>query len=133
MKKQNNILIFIVLFACMVLSSYPLFGNTIYGVDVHDTFFHTQRIISIQNALKSGQFPVRIYAEIYNGYGYGAPLFYPDLFLYIPAVLCMMGIPLAASFNGFLILIFIAYYCWNLRYFVCYFLYFFMQFHSFCC
>ena len=105
MKKQNNILIFIVLFACMVLSSYPLFGNTIYGVDVHDTFFHTQRIMSIQNALKSGQFPVRIYAEIYNGYGYGAPLFYPDLFLYIPAVLCMMGIPLAASFNGFLILI----------------------------
>lgn len=105
MKKQSNILIFIVLFVCMVLSSYPLIGNTIYGVEVHDTFFHTQRIISIQNALKSGQFPVRIYAEIYNGYGYGASLFYPDVFLYIPAVLCLIGIPLAASYNLFMMLI----------------------------
>lgn len=105
MRKQKSVVIFIVLFGCMVLSCIPLLGNTIYGVDVHDTFFHTQRIMSIQNALKSGQFPVRIYSEIYNGYGYGASLFYPEIFLYIPAIFCMMGLPLAASYNLFMILI----------------------------
>ncbi len=108
MKKQERAVILIMFFVCTVIASLPLFRNTIFGVDVQDTFFHTQRICSIKNALLEGQFPVRIYAEIYNDYGYGASLFYPDIFLYIPAVFCMLGLPLAASYNLFLILINVA-------------------------
>lgn len=108
MKKQNKLVLFLFITFAIIMASFPLFRNTIFGVVPHDTFFHTQRILSIQKALEAGQFPVRIYAEIYNGYGYGAPLFYPDIFLYIPAFLCMLGVPLATSYNLFLVLINIA-------------------------
>lgn len=108
MKKQENTIIFLMCFIGVIIASLPLFGNTVFGVDVQDTFFHTQRIWSVKNALEAGQFPVRLYSEIYNGYGYGASLFYPDIFLYIPAVLCMLGLPLATSYNVFLMLINVA-------------------------
>ncbi len=103
-RKENLVIAFILLIAGMVVS-LPLFGNTVFAVPVQDTFFHTQRIWSVRNALAEGQFPVRIYSEIYNGYGYGASLFYPDIFLYIPAVLCLLGLPLVVSYNIFLMLI----------------------------
>ena len=109
-----------ILLVVALLASLPLLGNSIYAAPVmsHDTFFHTQRIMSIKNALLEGQLPVRIYSEIYEGYGYGASLYYPDIFLYFPAVLCILGVPLATSYNIFLILVniatlFIAYYSYS--------------------
>ena len=103
-KEKANISGILLLFA--LLASLPLLRNTLLSAPVltHDTFFHTQRIWSLKNALLEGQFPVRIYTEIYNGYGYGAPLYYPDILLYIPAVLCILGVPLATSYNIFMIL-----------------------------
>lgn len=105
MKKKENMTITLVLIVVGLIASLPLFGNTLFSVPVQDTFFHTQRIWSVKNALEEGQFPVRIYSEIYNGYGYGASLFYPDIFLYFPAFLCMLGFPLVVSYNIFLIVI----------------------------
>ncbi len=90
----------------VIVVSAPLFGRVIYTG--HDTFFHTQRILSIKNALVEGQFPVRIYSEIFDGYGYGSSLFYPELFLYIPAVMVLLGVPVTISYNFFLLLINIA-------------------------
>ena len=101
-KKESLAIAFLLMIAGIVVS-LPLFGNTIFSVPVQDTFFHTQRIWSVRNALAEGQFPVRIYSEIYNGYGYGASLFYPDIFLYFPAILCLLGLPLVVSYNIFLI------------------------------
>jgi len=105
MQKRNKTIIFIFLVLGVLIASLPLFRNTIFGVYPHDTFFHTQRILSIQKALEAGQFPVRIYAEIYSDYGYAAPMFYPDIFMYIPAILCMLGVPLVISYNLFVILV----------------------------
>lgn len=120
MEKREKKMIIYLLLMVAVLASLPLLGNTIFAAPVmsHDTFFHTQRIWSIKNALLEGQIPVRIYSEIYEGYGYGAPLYYPDIFLYFPAVLCIVGVPLAISYNVFLILVniatlFIAYYSYS--------------------
>ena len=87
----------------LIVVSLPLLGIDAYRG--HDTGFHIQRIISIKNAILEGRIPVRIYTEAINGYGYGAPLFYPDIFLYIPALLCVIGIPVTVSYNIFLILI----------------------------
>ena len=107
MEKREKKVITCLLIMAGVLVSLPLFSNTVFSSQVmtHDTFFHTQRIWSIKNALAEGQFPVRIYSEIFAGYGYGSPLYYPDLFLYLPAILCLLGVPLAVSYNIFLILV----------------------------
>ncbi len=118
MKKQDKIAMLLISVMVIMIISLPLFGNTLFAVDGHDTFFHTQRIVSIKNALLSGQFPVRIYKEIFDGYGYGASMFYPDLFLYIPAFMHMLGLPLTASYNLFLIMVnaatlFLAYYSFS--------------------
>ena len=98
----ENILIFVMVF---ITVSLPLIGTGIYYASGHDHFFHIQRILSIENALADGQFPVRIYKESFDGYGYGCPLFYPELFLYFPAVLCLLGCPVVISYNIFLILV----------------------------
>ncbi len=105
MKKDNKLIMSLICIIAFGIVSLPLLGNTLFAVEGHDTFFHTQRIWSIKHGLESGQFPVRIYTEIYDGFGYGSPLFYPELFLYFPAVLCMLGIPLTLSYNIFLMVI----------------------------
>ena len=45
--------------------------------------------------------PVRIHASTLLGYGYAASEFYPELFLYIPAILRNMGVSLCASVRVF--------------------------------
>lgn len=105
MKKNEKLVIGLICVIAIGMVSLPLFGGTLFAVEGQDTFFHTQRIWSIKNALESGQFPVRIYKEIYDGYGYGASLYYPDLFLYVPAILCMLGLPLTLSYNLFLLIV----------------------------
>lgn len=82
--------VFIALFASM-----PLLFSGIF--DGHDLFFHLNRIEGIASGLRAGQFPVRIHASTLLGYGYAAPQFYPELFLYLPAVLRNLGVSLTAS------------------------------------
>lgn len=106
MKKEKWVVTFVCIMGIFI-ASLPLLGSVVYNANgaAQDTFFHTQRIWSIKNAIEAGQFPVRIYSEIYNGYGYGSSLLYPELFLYFPAILCMIGVPLAISYNFFLIIV----------------------------
>lgn len=63
--------------------------------------FHLGRIIGIRDGLLSGQFPVRIYPFQYYGAGCESTLFYPDLFLYIPALLCLAGVSLVSAVQIF--------------------------------
>lgn len=76
-----------------------------YLVQGHDMPFETNRIVGIANGLRSGQFPVRIHPSTYEGYGYAASVFYPELFLYIPAILYKAGLSLVSSVHVYLILI----------------------------
>lgn len=82
---------------CMIalFAGMPLLWRGVY--DGHDLFFHLARIEGIASGLRAGQFPVRMHASTLLGYGYAAPQFYPELFLYIPAVLRNLGVSLAAS------------------------------------
>lgn len=104
--KENKKDYLFILFIVLIVASLPILGLDTYNG--HDTGFHIQRIIYIKNAILDGQLPIRIYKEAINGYGYGTPLFYPDIFLYIPAILCIIGIPVTLSYNIFLLLINIA-------------------------
>ena len=72
-------------------------------ITAHDISYHTNRVIAISEELKAGQFPVLIHSNLLDGFGYAGPLFYPELFLYIPAILTVLGL----NYNIFYFLIYI--------------------------
>ena len=82
-KKSYRTAFVLISVLCILLASLPLFSAGLTGG--HDLGFHLYRIVSVSNAIKKGVFPVRIYEERFNYYGYGSPLFYCDFFLYVPA------------------------------------------------
>ncbi|MBQ9009026.1 MAG: hypothetical protein IJ088_06820 [Clostridia bacterium] len=85
-------------FACMPLLWQGLFEG-------HDLLFHLNRIEGIAAGLRCRQFPVRIHASTLLGYGYAASEFYPELFLYFPAMMRNAGVSLCVSVQVFLALI----------------------------
>lgn len=92
-KNQSYLLLLLI---SILLSVLLVFSGNFSG---HDLEFHISRIEGIYNGLKNGVFPVRIYPEHIYGYGYANGIFYPDLFLYIPALLRLLGINMMASIN----------------------------------
>lgn len=66
-----------------------------------DLGYHLLRIENISEGLKDGQFPVKIGPIFLNGYGYASSLCYPELFLYIPAVLRILGVGIEPSYKVF--------------------------------
>lgn len=76
--------------------------NLPYGGDLN---FHLKRIQSIKLNFENNLFNYPIYFKYLNGYGYASGLFYPDLFLNIPAILNYIGIDLFSSYKIFLVLI----------------------------
>ena len=86
-----------------LFASMPLLWRGVY--DGHDLYFHLNRIEGIAAGLRAGQFPVRIHASTLLGYGYAAPQFYPELFLYIPAALRLAGVSLCESLRLFQLMI----------------------------
>lgn len=111
--KNQIILIGVLLFVSFIVS-IPMYAGGLPSGD--DWLFHLLRIEGLKDALQSGQVPVRINPLFFNGYGYAVSLFYPDLFLYIPALLRLGGLNLIASYDIFIALLsmatFIAaYYC----------------------
>ena len=52
----------------------------------HDFSYHLLRIENIKDGLLNGQLPVRIGPLFLNHRGYASSLFYPELFLYFPAM-----------------------------------------------
>lgn len=94
------------IFIAVLFASVPLYLP--YLIKGHDLPFHLNRILGLRASLENGMFPVRLNSFTFNGYGYGEPVFYPSLFLYIPAVLNLIGIPLVDSVNLWLLLVNIA-------------------------
>ena len=78
-----------------LFAGMPLLFSGLYSG--HDLFFHLNRIEGMASALRAGQLPARIHASTLLGYGYASGVFYPELFLYLPAVLRNLGVSLCAS------------------------------------
>lgn len=70
-------------------------------ITAHDISYHANRIISISEELKAGHFPVLIHSNLLDGFGYAGPLFYPEIFLYIPAILTAFGLNFLTSYKLF--------------------------------
>lgn len=104
------------LVAVILLSSYPLFSG--YIMRSHDIGFHMLRIDEIAEGLRSGQFPVKIQPNWLEGYGYPVSVYYPDLFLYFPGILRLIGFSATFSYHALLLIcnaatVLIAYGCFR--------------------
>lgn len=69
----------------------------------HDLGFHLNRILGMESALRAGEFPARYNDFFNNGYGYLNSLTYPELFLYFPAILCVLGVSIMSSYKFLLL------------------------------
>lgn len=100
---QNNIKIVFSLFCVVLLSSLPLFIE--FVIKGHDLNFHLMRIEGLKDGLLSGAFPVKIQPTWCNNNGYAVGIFYGDLFLYIPAMFRILGVPSNTAYKLYLFLI----------------------------
>lgn len=101
-KKNKSYYVYIVI---ILIASIPLINNSLIKVgEVHDIYFHLMRIEGLAEGLLSGQFPVKIQPGWYEGYGYGCSVFYGDIFLYIPALLRMLGISIQGAYKIYVLL-----------------------------
>lgn len=91
-----------VLAGTVLLVCVPLFVSG-GGVNGDDWLYHLSRIENIAQALQQGQFPVRIYPQAKNGYGYAPSQFYGELFLYFPAVLRLLGVSLQGAYRAYVV------------------------------
>lgn len=87
-------------FGIVLFASFPLMTN--FAFLGHDYAFHLARIISLAEEFQNGQFPVRMLTEMLNGYSYATPLFYCDIFLYLPALLYKFMVPLYICYQIYL-------------------------------
>ncbi|MCR4793467.1 MAG: YfhO family protein [Lachnospiraceae bacterium] len=84
------------------VSVYPLFAS--YSISGHDLAFHLHRVGSLAEEMMHGHFPVRYMSDAYYGHGYIIDVFYANIFLVPSALLYMLGAPLYAAYNSYLIL-----------------------------
>lgn len=87
--------------AAVLLSSVPVLMENVYGG--HDTLFHQMRLYNVVDALRTGQFPVRMGGYGYNGYGSAVSVFYPDVFLYFPALMMLAGATVQCAMRTYII------------------------------
>ncbi len=93
--------VLVVLAGLVLLCSTPVLMDAVsYGFDLS---FHMTRLAGVAEGLAQGQFPVRIYPNFLNGYGYASPVFYGDILLYFPALLVLAGMTLFRAYNLLLV------------------------------
>lgn len=93
--------VYLWILALGLLSTLPFFNS--YLTEGHDMIFHLARIEEICAGLKDGQFPVYMQPDAVSGYGYGAPLLYPQLFLYMPALFRAAGVSMVTAVGLFML------------------------------
>lgn len=85
-----------------LIVSLPLLPPDSYGL-AEDMFFHLSRIEGITQGIQAGYFPVRNELFWLKNYGYGTGYFYPDLFLYFPVLLRLLGFSLLTCYKIFMV------------------------------
>lgn len=88
----------IALFASLPLMRYLMFIGD-------DLSFHLSRIEAIKTSLLKGEIPNRMSGYWNNGYGYASAIFYGEIFLYIPALLRILGFSVQGAYKMYVVLI----------------------------
>ena len=108
--------VFFCLTVISLIASVPyLCGYNISGADLT---YHLLRIEGVKDGLLGGQFPVRLEPRWLYDHGYANAIFYCNTFLYLPAILRILGFTVTASYNIYCIVlnvatVWIAYYCFG--------------------
>lgn len=92
-----------ILILASFLASMPLLTDSLFWG--HDLDFHLNRILALANGLEAGHIFVPIQTEVLNGYGYASPLFYSQLFLYLPAILYNLAVPIQVCYQIYAIFV----------------------------
>ncbi|KAF1079980.1 MAG: hypothetical protein GQF41_3656 [Candidatus Rifleibacterium amylolyticum] len=103
---KSELAIALILMISSVLLCYPCFKDTMNVLD--DMPFHLGRIQSVAANLRIGNILPTVYGDAINNYGYASAFFYPDLWLYLPAMLVLSGFELLRAYQIFLFLITLA-------------------------
>ncbi len=95
---SNRLELALSLFTLLIVFSPYMQPDLITGSDCP---FHLARIETLAQNLRYGIFPTKVHVDLCYGYGYGVGFFYPNFFLYIPAILRLLGLSLEVSFKLF--------------------------------
>ena len=101
--KRELRLVWAVLAFLVFFSSLPIFDFFLRQSD--DLLFHLNRIEAIKASLLNGQFPNRVSAWWNLGYGYAVGILYGELFLYLPALLRILGFSVQGAYKLYLLFI----------------------------
>lgn len=85
--EKNKFIIIIFICTIFILVLPNLHQDLVIG---DDYVYHTARLQGIADSLKNGVFPIKINSTMANSFGYASATFYPDFFLYIPAVMMII-------------------------------------------
>lgn len=96
--ENERTLLFLILLT--ILISIPFFNQNY--VFTNDGYYHMIRIEGIKESLQAGHFPAWIHLFTLNDYGYGEGFYYPDLFLYLPAVIRLLGFSVLTTYKVFI-------------------------------
>ena len=94
---QISLLIFVI---TMIVACSPLISK--YCINGHDAEYHLLRIESLKEGILMGKPFLKINVLYFGGAGYASSMFYPDLLLYIPALLRCVGVSINASYHIFI-------------------------------
>lgn len=98
----HQIILYIIIFYSFF--TFCIMPSTYYLPRVgHDTEFHISRIAAIADQLSQGIFYSKINYWYGDGIGYAASLGYPDIFLYIPAILVLTCLDAKGAFQFFMV------------------------------
>lgn len=98
MKNKKCVLLYIIF---IIAASIPLMND--FLIRGHDIYFHLMRIEGLAQGIKNGEFPVKIQPVWYGDFGYSVSVFYGDLFVYLAAVLRLLGFSLQNAYKGYVL------------------------------
>ena len=98
---DNKIFMLAVMIAMIELvTCFPFLKAGIGGYEP-DLLFHLLRIEGVKDNLSMAYYPNQIYYNFFHSFGYGSPLFYPDVWLVIPAIFRLAGMNIELTWKVF--------------------------------
>lgn len=89
--------------ALALLASFPIFTD--YIINGADSGFHILRMEFLAKSIAEGIIPARVEPMWLYGHGYASSLFYCDTFLWIPALLRLIGLPMLIAYGGYVLFV----------------------------